>query len=329
MPPSAYEGPPEELAELPRIGDIMSRNVHARLAFFAIIAAIGSLNHGVLAQDAIGVNGPISLPASVAPLPSADGSKAEPIEKPIVLDSSPLAALKSIEALRGENQGLSENSKAPAKSASETRRLGHPISLAKPNNAAAPERGVSFTHINFAQGEVGKVIGALAIVIGVLLIVRACCKRFVRGDRLVSTNGRPSGVLEILARYPVARGQHLILLKLARRIVLLHHSGSTMTALSEITSPNEVAALLTRMEAGANDRTSAKFRNTLDEFLADHDMAPLPSNTIPDVSKTRRLSANLRSASLTPRTLPHEAEIVDLTRRSKGLLLGLLGKAAR
>jgi hypothetical protein len=59
--------------------------------------------------------------------------------------------------------------------------------------------------------------------------------------------GRPSGVLEVLARYPAARGQQLVLLKLADRVVLLHQTRTGMTALSEVSAPDEVAALLARV----------------------------------------------------------------------------------
>ncbi len=61
-------------------------------------------------------------------------------------------------------------------------------------------------------GELLRVGGALAVVIGLLVLLRLLVRRTCG---LTLAAGRPSGVLEILARYPVARGQQLVLLKMA------------------------------------------------------------------------------------------------------------------
>ena len=88
--------------------------------------------------------------------------------------------------------------------------------------------------------------------------------------------------------------------------MLLHHAGTTMTPISEITDVDEVAGLLGRMEAGSNQRSAAKFRQTLDEFHAEHETA---------------------TRFARPRSLPRgETQVIDLT-RSQGLGFGrILGK---
>lgn len=118
------------------------------------------------------------------------------------------------------------------------------------------------------RNEVVRVVGALAVVIGLLVLLRIVLKRAAGG---LATGGRPAGVLEILARYPVGRGQSLMLLKMGRRIVLVHHAGTSMRALSEVTNQDEVAGLLARMEAGSRSREAERFRSVLRSIEREHE----------------------------------------------------------
>lgn len=126
----------------------------------------------------------------------------------------------------------------------------------------------------------GGALGAvLALAWGSVRVIRAVARR--QGGGLLAALGpagrAPSGVIEALARYPVGRGATLVLLKLDRRILLVCQTGGrggpagAMSVLTEITDPEEVAAILlrTRDEAGASmDR---RFR----EALASADAAPV------------------------------------------------------
>lgn len=113
--------------------------------------------------------------------------------------------------------------------------------------------------------EAGRVVGALAVVLGLLVILRLAIRRL--GGTLGAA-GRPSGVVEVMARYPVARGQQLVVLKLGRRVVLLHQSKSEMTTLSEVSEPDEVASLLARIEAGER-AADGRFPKLLKRLVAD------------------------------------------------------------
>jgi flagellar biogenesis protein FliO len=140
------------------------------------------------------------------------------------------------------------------------------------------------------ENGIARVIASLGVVLALLWGLR----RVLRRHSMAGGAGRPSGVLEILARYPVARGQQLILLKLARRILLVHQNGSAMTPLAEVNDPDEVASLLARVEAGSTGATAAKFRRMLDSFKREHDDAdsrPQPSSPIvrgPVIDLTRK-----------------------------------------
>ena len=103
---------------------------------------------------------------------------------------------------------------------------------------------------------------ALMIVIGVVL-------RRVGGP--LARGGRPSGVLEILGRYPIARGQQLVLLRLVSRVVLLHQSRNGLTTLSEVTDSDEVAALLARVEAATRSGPPGRFHGLLARAAAGGD----------------------------------------------------------
>ena len=115
---------------------------------------------------------------------------------------------------------------------------------------------------------------ALGGVLGLMVVLRLAVRRF--GGPL-SGGGRPSGVLEILGRYPIARGQQLVLLKMVGRVVLLHQGRSGVSTLSEITDPDEVAALLARVAASG--------RSAQPDFGAELSAA---GNVVVDLTKRSR-----------------------------------------
>lgn len=110
--------------------------------------------------------------------------------------------------------------------------------------------------------------GALALVVGLMV---ACKKFFVRlslGSGGVASQfgpgGKaPSGVLEILGRYPVARGHTLVLLKMDRRVLLLGHSAQGFQTLSEMTDADEVASLLVKTRDEEGESMTARFNALL------------------------------------------------------------------
>ena len=55
--------------------------------------------------------------------------------------------------------------------------------------------------------------------------------------------GRPSGVLQVHGRYPMGRGQALVLLQIGDRMVLVHQGGGRMQTLTEFTNEQDVAEL--------------------------------------------------------------------------------------
>lgn len=142
--------------------------------------------------------------------------------------------------------------------------------------------------------EMGRIGGALGAVLVLLFGLRAVLRRFAGP---MAGGGKPQGVIDVLARYPIARGQSLVLIRLARRVLLIHQAAGTMSTLSEVSDPDEVAALIARLEAGSRSRDAVRFRKTLESFHQEHrdadvkDLpAALPSNdgAIETIDLTRK-----------------------------------------
>ncbi|MFZ9915813.1 MAG: flagellar biosynthetic protein FliO, partial [Phycisphaerales bacterium] len=135
--------------------------------------------------------------------------------------------------------------------------------------------------------------------------------------------GRPSGVVEVLARYPVARGQHVVLLKVGRRVIVVHQGAQAMRTLSEFSANDDVADILARCEAGGR---KADF--SFDALLRQSDKSFNETAAAPAATESRsRADALRRSAGLGPSAASAleaygvagaEVETVDLTRRKGG-----------
>lgn len=87
----------------------------------------------------------------------------------------------------------------------------------------------------------------------------------------------PDGVVEILARYPVGRGQQILLVRVGRRVIVAHQADKSMRALAETADPDEVAELMAKSREQGGDlfaRLLDRGRAESDPF-ADADMVDL------------------------------------------------------
>jgi len=159
------------------------------------------------------------------------------------------------------------------------------------------------------ESELLRVGGALFVVLGLLWLMRVFVKR---AGLVTQSAGRPSGVLEVLARYPVGRRENLVLLKMHRRIVLVHQGDGRMSPLAEVSEPDEVAALLARVEEGSSGRHATRFKAMLNQFNAEYGQA--------DERSSRRLPRLRRNTD--------DGDVVDLTRPAPGLGLLRVNRSA-
>lgn len=125
--------------------------------------------------------------------------------------------------------------------------------------------------------------GSLALVLGLIFGLAVIAKRVSgrAGGGLMGAMGpggrAPAGVLEVLGRYPLSRGQMLILLKVDARVLLLSQTTprmrggvGTLTTLCEIRDPEEVASILVKAGDQDGGSANAKFSAMLHAFDRSH-----------------------------------------------------------
>ncbi|PHQ80118.1 MAG: hypothetical protein COB69_06615 [Phycisphaera sp.] len=108
-------------------------------------------------------------------------------------------------------------------------------------------------------------IASLLAVVGLIILLGALYKWLsaktggLAGQ--VGAGGKsPAGILSVLGRYPLGRGQTLVLLQVDRRVLLLCQAASgrmgrtiTTTTLSEISHPDEVASIISKATGASSD----------------------------------------------------------------------------
>ena len=199
----------------------------------------------------------------VGPQPrQVDAAVSEAAGQPADLPAVPASSSAAIEA---RPLGLPEAGATTARL-----RAGRGASMTDPATPAAP--------IEVGPGW-WRTAGALVLVVVVILFIAGFARKLAgRSNGLmhaIGAGGRaPSGLLQVLGRYPVGRGQTLILLRLDRRVLLLCQSvgakGAGMRTLCEVTDPDEVASLLLHAADAEGRSISAKFRDMVSGFDEAH-----------------------------------------------------------
>jgi flagellar biogenesis protein FliO len=111
--------------------------------------------------------------------------------------------------------------------------------------------------------------------VGVRLLARAGLAK-----TLGAGVGAPSGVVEVLARYPAGRGLTLVVIKVDRRVLLLGQVASTtgrvdsVSTLTTFDDADDVASLLMKTQDEEGRSISAKFREVLSGFHPGRGAAP-------------------------------------------------------
>ena len=147
----------------------------------------------------------------------------------------------------GEDSTPDAAAAASVEASTEHRPLGVPNGLfsARPQSDAGETSAMS--SFDPRENEVVRVVLALGLVVLLLLGVRFIMRR---AGGALGGGGRPSGVLQVHGRYPMGRGQALVLLQIGDRMVLVHQGGGRMQTLTEFTNEQDVAELKSRIEAG-------------------------------------------------------------------------------
>jgi flagellar biogenesis protein FliO len=105
----------------------------------------------------------------------------------------------------------------------------------------------------------GQVLAALAIVVGLIFVGRALVRKFVPGA--AASSGK--GVIEILARHPLAKNQSLVLVRIGSQIVALNQGREASESVLVISEPMEVARIIGQIEGKNPASIQAGFNKLL------------------------------------------------------------------
>lgn len=127
--------------------------------------------------------------------------------------------------------------------------------------------------------------GSLGLVLALIYGLSRLARRYgAKGSTLAAAFGAgasPAGVLEVLGRFPIGRGQTLVLLRIDNRVLLLAQTSAGLrlrggggagglTTLCELSNPEDVASLLLKVQDAEQASTAAKFGDLLGRFDAKH-----------------------------------------------------------
>jgi flagellar biogenesis protein FliO len=185
---------------------------------------------------------PISTPATTEPAaPVAPPAPAAPAIEPPAAKPQTQASVMPARAI--EHMPISKSSPATSQPAA---------------SKEGSERASSST-LWTGMGSLGQVGAALAIVIGLILVGKALARKFIPGAR--ATNGK--GVIEILARHPLAKNQSIVLVRIGSQIVALNQGRETSESILVVSEPTEVAKIIGQIEGQSPSSIQAGFTKLL------------------------------------------------------------------
>lgn len=178
--------------------------------------------------------------------------------------------------------GVSETAGASTTASAGPRADDRPLGLpAAPRRGAAPQNSREeplAAEVRSSGVGVGRVAGALGFVLALILLVFKAIRGGARArGGLIAAAGpggrAPSGVLSVLGRYPLGRGQTLLLMKLDRRVLLVaqtvgSRAGPSLATLAEIVDPEEAASIAAKCEQASPE--AGRFRAELNRYDDEH-----------------------------------------------------------
>lgn len=270
----------------------------ARILFTLCLAT------SIAAAEPVDLYGPSLDPAINEPAPSTTSAPtdqpAAPIAEPAPQHTTPPTAEQAKPPLPPQEQRpLGSTPPAP---------VATPTATGQP--AENTERTAENKHSGWFSGTTSRTIIALIAVIALALILKFGIKRLAGlsnglSSQLGAAGRSPSGVLEILGRYPISRGQTLVLLRLDRRIVLLSQTPAGFSTLSEVSDPDEVASILMKARDDEGASLAARFNTLLREVEQDPATAAEPlemanAPTTPRIARAFPAVAASQNSSASP-----------------------------
>ena len=223
---------------------------------------------------------PADIPQSFIQPEQADPSAIE--QQPTDANPSTSASVRAAmdELLIAKARQDAQTSQRPSRQSSLTPPLSQPIGTPKesPKSAllvgAESKSPISGLDRGYLQ-TIMALLGVLLLIVGLAQLY----KRLARSQTsLVSQLGAggsaPSGILEVIGRYPISKGMTLVVLKFDRRVLLLSHATGTrgkhgqspaMELLCELSDPEEVASILIKSRTASGESIAQSFEQALRE----------------------------------------------------------------
>lgn len=232
----------------------------------------GELNHGPFFGPALQAAEPVAPSATVdrAPAPDPDSAPEQrapetqpPRDAPVQTEAA--ESRVNPEAQRRDEPAASEALASEPLGLPET-----PATLPMPDQPGPSGIGAWISKV------APPLLGVLSLAVGAAWLFKKAAGAQGGLAGAIGPGGRaPSGVLEVLGRYPIARGCTLVLLKLDRRVLLLSQSGggrggtASFTTLAELDSPEDVASILMKTRAADGEATESRFAEALAGFSSE------------------------------------------------------------
>jgi flagellar biogenesis protein FliO len=123
--------------------------------------------------------------------------------------------------------------------------------------------------------DVRRILLALAVVIALICALKWLSKLFFPA----AAGNRSSRAVQVLSRTVIGPKQQFLLLQVGKRVIVVGDSGNGMTALSEITDPEEIAALVGQVQEEKGDSISKAFGGLFSRAKQKFEPAAEPDST--------------------------------------------------
>lgn len=185
---------------------------------------------------------------------------------------APLVATVPLEPAAAADQGTLPVSEPPAVESTPLGRAPVNEAVAGTDDEPSASAGGVLQHPAVRTG--GALTLVLSLIFGLRSLVHSVTRRAGGLSTAIGPGGRaPSGVLSVLGRYPVGKGQTLVLLQLDRRVLLLSQTSSGFSTLCELADPADVASVVRKTADDEGASLSKRFSSMLRRFESDPSIA--------------------------------------------------------
>jgi len=274
----------EAFATASRQTDAAINNLSGGLSMPALPPNLGLGGSSAYAASAGPISfAPVNTPSTTQPAaPSAPATPAVPSNDPPAV--KPQAQVPAVSTRAIEHMAIQKSAPATSQPAA---------------GVGGSSGGTTSGTLWSGLGSLGQVGAALAIVIGLILVGKALARKFVPGAR--ATNGK--GVIEILARHPLAKNQSIVLVRIGSQLGAPNPGREASESILVISEPPAVANIIGQIEGQSPPSIQAGFNKLLANARMDLEQGDETTEQEPDLR------------SITPESLDEQLEEMAAAKR--------------